>query len=40
MKTDEVFDPDDLFRQLDFLEDYLNESIEVLLYEYEIYKYI
>ena len=40
MKTDEVFDPDDFFRHLDFLEDYLNESIEVLLHEYEIYKYI
>lgn len=40
MKTDEEFNPEDLFRQLDFLEDYLNESIEVLLHEYEIYKYI
>lgn len=40
MKTDEEFNPEDLCRQLDFLEDYLNESIEVLLHEYEIYKCI
>ena len=40
MDNDKEFEFDDLCQKLDFLDDYLNESFEVLLYEYEIYKYI
>lgn len=40
MDIDKEFELDDLYQKLDFLEDYLNDSFEVLLYEYEIYKYI